>query len=166
MNVADTSQATNTVTLLVPPLPDPTNMVHTSSGASSQIHSTVHSLQLMPDRNAAAMSTLAEVDLRASPQFGGSVPISLTSEPAASRLEQLLPGRPGREIGRPVAEEKLDEKAPDISRIAWEKQLLDVGTRMKELHSCLIDEELRLMASLTRRAEGPGGGSMNMKQGL
>lgn len=48
-------------------------------------------------------------------------------------------------------QEKLDEKA----QIAWERNFADVCTRMQELHSCLIDEERRLMTSLLRSAAAP-----------
>lgn len=75
-----------------------------------------------------------------------AVPMESAQIPGGVEAGQVMQSK-----HRPDLEEKLDEKA----QLAWEKQLADVCTRMKELHSGLIDEERRLMESLTRRAAKP-----------
>jgi predicted membrane chloride channel (bestrophin family) len=82
-------------------------------------------------------------------------------DPEAIHLQELTMAgsAPSRNLGKamrqpPGFQEKLVENVSghsDVSDQAWERQLADVGTRMKELHSYLIDEEVRLLASVTRR---------------
>lgn len=88
------------------------------------------------------------------------VPEASFSSLQARTNSGLSPG--SRHLGKAMRnagfQEKLVENVAghtDTSHEAWERQLADVGMRMKELHSCLIDEEVRLLASVTRRTASP-----------
>lgn len=108
-----------------------------------------------PEKASERLQTLTDIDVLVQ-----AVPVeALTHEPySTSKAEQLMMTKQAKDTEpsqRPTRRAEVQEKLDEKAQIAWEKQLAEVGSRMKELHSCLVDEELRLMASLTRRAAEP-----------
>jgi len=90
--------------------------------------------------------TISSIDLHYN-----STEVGITSAGYSSVLDIDLP----EAMRNDGYQEKLVENLSghsDPSHEAWEQQLADVGMRMKDLHSRLIDEEVRLLASVTRRA--------------